>query len=281
MKIIVTGSSGQLGQELMKLLPEDYRVYGLARTELDVTNAEQVIRKITALNPDVVIHCAAYTSVDQAETESDQAYLVNSIGTGNVAIASEKVGAKQIFISTDYVFDGNKQTPYKEHDETNPRTVYGRSKLAGEQLVKMISSKYFIVRTSWLFGKFGPNFVKTMLRLANESDEVKVVNDQIGSPTYTVDLVLFLEQLMKTEKYGIYHASNMGSCSWYDFAKEIFSINNKRVNLQPCLTEQYPRPAPRPRYSVLDNDAIRLHGFRPLPPWRDALVRFSEEMKKN
>jgi len=280
-KIIVTGSSGQLGQELMKLLPEDYRVYGLARTELDVTNAEQVIRKITALNPDVVIHCAAYTSVDQAETESDQAYLVNSIGTGNVAIASEKVGAKQIFISTDYVFDGNKQTPYKEHDETNPRTVYGRSKLAGEQLVKMISSKYFIVRTSWLFGKFGPNFVKTMLRLANESDEVKVVNDQIGSPTYTVDLVLFLEQLMKTEKYGIYHASNMGSCSWYDFAKEIFSINNKRVNLQPCLTEQYPRPAPRPRYSVLDNDAIRLHGFRPLPPWRDALVRFSEEMKKN
>lgn len=280
MKILITGSRGQLGQEMVHLLSEHHTVYGFSREELDVTVSHDVMETITSVLPDVVVHCAAYTAVDQAEEDPASAFLVNTIGTGNIAIASEKAGAKLIYISTDYVFDGESLVPYTENDVANPLTVYGRSKRAGEQLVQSISSKYFIVRTSWLFGKHGPNFVKTMLKLAKEKAELRVVNDQVGSPTYAADLAVFLSQLLITDKYGMYHASNTGHCSWYEFAKEIFSICNIDVNITPCTSEQFPRPARRPKYSVLHHKALLENGFQPLPSWKDALIRFLNEIRE-
>jgi len=189
-------------------------------------------------------------------------------------LAAEEIGAKFVYISTDYVFDGRADKPYREYDRTDPQTVYGRSKLAGEQLVQSLSSRYFIVRTSWVYGKHGANFVKTMLKLAEERDRLKVVHDQIGSPTYTLDLARFLLELVKTDYYGIYHASNSGICSWYEFAKAIFEERRLNVHVEPCTTEEFPRPAPRPAWSVLDHGAIRAHGFEPLRPWREALRHY-------
>ena len=206
-----------------------------------------------------------------AESEPDQPFLVNAYGTRNVAVASEAVGVKLVYVSTDYVFDGTANTPYHEFSPTNPMSVYGKSKLAGEQFVRDLHSKFFIVRTSWVFGKHGNNFVKTMLKLAQERDELKVVDDQVGSPTYTVDLARCILDLIQTEKYGIYHVSNSGHCSWYEFAKAIFEEAGVEVKVNPCTTKDFPRPAPRPAYSVLDHMALRLNGFKEMPNWRDSL----------
>jgi dTDP-4-dehydrorhamnose reductase len=227
--------------------------------------------------PDAVVHCAAYTKVDQAESEPDEAYRVNAYGTRNAALAAEEVGAKFVYVSTDYVFDGRADKPYREYDRTDPQTVYGRSKLAGEQLVQSLSSRYFIVRTSWVYGKYGANFVKTMLKLAEDRDRLKVVHDQVGSPTYTLDLARFLLELVRTDYFGIYHASNSGICSWYEFAKAIFEERGLNVQVEPCTTEEFPRPAPRPAWSVLDQGAIRAHGFKPIRPWREALRSFLQQ----
>lgn len=275
MKILVTGANGQLGRELV-LLPatRDTEITGFGRKELDITDLEQCRSMLRSHQPDAVIHCAAYTKVDQAESEPDEAYRVNAYGTRNAVLAAEEVGAKFVYISTDYVFDGRADKPYREYDRTDPQTVYGRSKLAGEQLVQSLSSRYFIVRTSWVYGKHGANFVKTMLKLAEERDSLKVVHDQIGSPTYTLDLARFLLELVKTDYYGIYHASNSGACSWYEFAKAIFEEKGLNVQVEPCTTAEFPRPAPRPAYSVLDHGAIRAHGFEPLRPWREALRHY-------
>jgi dTDP-4-dehydrorhamnose reductase len=212
--------------------------------------------------------------VDLAESEPDKAYQINAYGTRNIAMASELVGAKLCYISTDYVFDGRGSTPYTEYDNTNPQSVYGKSKRAGECMVQGFSRKYFIVRTSWVYGNNGANFVKTMLKLGQERDSLKVVNDQIGSPTYTVDLANFLAELVVTEKYGIYHASNSGVCSWFDFARAIFEEAGLDVRVEPCTTEEFPRPAPRPQYSVMDHMSIRVNGFADLRPWREAVREF-------
>ncbi|NMI03846.1 dTDP-4-dehydrorhamnose reductase [Paenibacillus sp. SZ31] len=281
MKVLVTGSNGQLGRDVVLLLEnEGHSVLACDRDQMDITNQVQCNEVVSSFHPEVVIHCAAYTAVDAAQTDIDGAYKVNAVGTRNVAVAVEKVGAKLIYISTDYVFDGNSVNPYQEYDETNPQSVYGKSKRAGEWLVQSLSSKWFVVRTSWVYGLYGNNFVKTMLKLGQEKPNLQVVHDQKGSPTYAVDLAGFLIELMATEMYGIYHASNSGTCTWYEFTQAIFeeaqttggvSIQTK---LEPCTTEQFPRPAPRPVNSVMDHMSIRTNGLTDLRPWRDGLKDF-------
>lgn len=275
LKIAVTGANGQLGGELVRLETGGrFEIIGLSRKELDITDLEQCRSVLSGIRPDAVIHCAAYTAVDQAEAEPDEAFRINAAGTRNVALAAREVGTKLCAVSTDYVFDGKGTVPYKEYDRTNPQTVYGQSKLAGEQAVLSLHDRYFIVRTSWVFGAYGQNFVKTMLKLASERDQLSVVADQWGSPTFTRDLALFLLELVRTDYYGIYHASNGGVCTWYDFAQAIMEESGSGTKLVPCSTAEFPRPAPRPRYSVMDHSAIRSNGFSPLRPWREALRHY-------
>lgn len=279
MKIIITGANGQLGQDVKKILSLQHEVYAFGRAELDITDQQTAKKIIFDIQPDAIIHCAAYTAVDLAESNSDDAYTINASGVRNIAVAAEAIGAKICYVSTDYVFEGNSASPYNEYDQTNPQSIYGKSKRAGEVLVQTLSRRYFIVRTSWLYGAHGNNFVKTMLKLASEKRSLKVVDDQIGSPTYTVDLSNFLSELITTEKYGIYHASNMGSCSWFQFAQAIFEEEGICIQLDPCTTEEFPRPAPRPRYSVMDHMAIRINGFEELPHWKEGLRAFLRELK--
>jgi dTDP-4-dehydrorhamnose reductase len=275
MKVIVTGAQGQLGTDMVHLLADqEFEVYGFGREELDITNFDQVKQVITEVRPDVVIHAAAYTKVDLAESEQKKVFFINANGTRNVAVASEAVGAKLVYISTDYVFDGKAKEPYNEYAPTNPLSVYGKSKLAGEQFVRKLLSKFFIVRTSWVYGKHGNNFVKTILRLAKERDELIVVHDQVGCPTYTLDLANCISELIQTEKYGVYHVSNSGHCSWYEFAKAILDETGIKVKVNPCTTKEFPRPAPRPAYSVFGHRALRLNGFSEMPHWRESLKSF-------
>lgn len=275
--ILITGANGQLGRELALFKSTPYTLIGLDRNGLDITNLEQCRHVMKEYAPYAVIHCAAYTAVDKAESEPDEAFRVNGTGTRNIAVAARETGAKLIYISTDYVFDGTNEEPYNEYDNTNPRTVYGKSKLAGEAAVQSLHDRFFIVRTSWVYGRYGANFVKTMLTLAEQRDQLKVVADQIGSPTYTYDLAAFLLELVQTDYYGIYHASNTGTCSWYEFAKAIFEESGKSIQLDPCTTAEFPRPAPRPAYSVLDHSGIRSNGFEPLRHWREALRDYLNE----
>ncbi|PER44300.1 dTDP-4-dehydrorhamnose reductase [Bacillus thuringiensis] len=279
MKVLVTGAKGQLGQDVLCLLEnQPWEVFGFGREELDITNEEQVREKVLAIKPNIIIHTAAYTQVDQAESDEETAFKVNAEGTKYLAQAAEAVEAKFCYVSTDYVFDGTNNEPYKTNDETNPQTIYGKSKLAGEQYTSEYCSKYFIVRTSWVFGLYGNNFVKTMLRLANERSELGVVSDQFGSPTYTTDLARFIIGLVETNKYGIYHASNSGVCSWYEFAKEIFRQSNKNVNVNAISTAEFQRPAQRPAYSVLEQKKIAEQGLNMLPNWKEALGRYLSQM---
>lgn len=286
MKVLVTGSAGQLGQDLVLLLQQQgHEVLGCDRQEMDITDLDQCTEVISGFSPDAVIHCAAHTAVDIAETDVDAAYLINATGSRNVALAAEKSGAKLVYISTDYVFDGMGTQPYHEYDNTDPQSIYGKSKRAGEILVQSLSSKFFIVRTSWVYGKYGNNFVKTMLKLGQEKPLLQVVDDQQGSPTYTVDLARFLLELIQTERYGIYHASNSESCTWYEFTQAIFAEAEDILSLkftaklEPCATEQFPRPAPRPRNSVMEHLAIRTNGFADIRPWRAGLRDFLLELK--
>lgn len=279
MKIMVTGANGQLGMDVVSTFREYHEVYGFGREELDITDIEQCDQIVHDIKPDVIIHCAAYTAVDLAETDMDKAYLVNANGTRNIALTAEKVGAKVCYISTDYVFDGSNTIPYTEYEPTNPSSVYGKSKRDGELFLQTICSDYYIVRTSWVFGLHGNNFVKTMLKLAHNRDSIQVVEDQHGSPTYTLDLSYFLLDLISTDKYGIYHVTNSGNCSWYEFATAIFEESDKLTRIEPCLTSDFPRPAPRPQYSVLDNMSIRTNGFTELRHWREALIDFIQELK--
>ncbi|MEK4055174.1 dTDP-4-dehydrorhamnose reductase [Paenibacillus sp. FSL F4-0087] len=287
MKVLVTGANGQLGRDVVLLLEkEGHSVLACDRDQMDITNQAQCNVVISSYHPEVVVHCAAYTAVDAAETDIDGAYKVNAVGTRNVAVAAERAGAKLIYISTDYVFDGNSLNPYQEYDDTNPQSVYGKSKRAGELLVQSLSSKWFVVRTSWVYGLYGNNFVKTMLKLGQEKPKLQVVHDQKGSPTYTVDLAGFLLKLMQTEMYGIYHASNSGTCTWYEFTEAIFAEARNvgglsiQAQLEPCTTEQFPRPAPRPRNSVMDHLSIRTNGLTDLRPWREGLREFISLLSK-
>lgn len=286
MKVLVTGASGQLGVDTVKILQaKGYEVLGCDRQTLDITNLEQCQQVIASFRPEVIIHCAAYTAVDAAETDIDGAYLVNAVGTRNIAVAAEAVQAKVIYISTDYVFDGQGVQPYHEYDNTDPQSIYGKSKRAGEVLIQSLSSRYFIVRTSWVYGLHGNNFVKTMLKLGQEKPQLKVVHDQKGSPTYTVDLAVFLTELMVTEKYGVYHASNSDSCTWYEFTQEIFrqAVDILGVDIQavlePCATSEFPRPAPRPANSVMEHLSIRTNGFTDIRSWKEGLTAFLQEYK--
>lgn len=281
MKILVTGANGQLGRDIVKILSTRHEVYGFGREQLDITNAKQCEKVLKALMPDVIIHTAAYTAVDLAETEKELAFLVNAEGTKNLAIIAESIGAKFCYISTDYVFDGTATNTYREDDDTNPQSIYGKSKRAGEQHVLRLSSKHFIVRTSWVYGNYGANFVKTMLNLAKTRESLLVVNDQFGSPTYTKDLALFLQKLIQTEQYGIYHVSNSGVCSWFEFACAIFEESGVKIQVTPCTTEEFPRPAPRPRNSAMEPGAIRANGFDEMRPWREALKAFLKELEES
>ncbi|MFD0961831.1 dTDP-4-dehydrorhamnose reductase [Paenibacillus chungangensis] len=278
-KIAITGAGGMLGKELVLLASPGVTMIPLTRQELDITDAQQCMSVFQQLQPDAIIHCAAYTAVDQAEADEAEAYRINAEGTRNVAEAARQAGAKLIYISTDYVFDGTASTPYSAYSSTHPRSVYGKSKLAGERAVQATLPQHFIVRTSWVFGKHGNNFVTTMLKLAEKRDVLKVVNDQIGSPTYTHDLARFLVELARSEAYGVYQATNEGNCSWYVFAKAIFELcpDAPKVELLPCTTEEFPRPAPRPAYSVLDGHELAERGFQPLRPWREALQHYFTE----
>lgn len=286
MKVLVTGASGQLGVDTVSVLKsKGHNVLGCDRSQLDITNLEQCQQIIGQYDPDVVVHCAAYTAVDAAETDVDGAYLVNATGSRNIAVAAEAVQAKVVYISTDYVFNGQGNAPYHEYDNTDPQGIYGKSKRAGEVLTQSLCSRYFIVRTSWVYGMHGNNFVKTMLKLGQEKSQLKVVHDQKGSPTYTVDLANFISELILTEKYGIYHASNSDSCTWYEFTDEIFAQAKEilgasiTAKLESCTTADFPRPAPRPANSVMEHLSIRTNGFEDIRSWQDGLKAFLEEYK--
>lgn len=274
MKILITGSAGQLGKELMRILPERHQVVGYGR-DMDVTDYAQVMGKVADVNPDMIIHCAALTNVDFCETNPEINYRVNALGTENVALAAQKLKASLIYISTDYVFDGEKGSPYLEYDLPRPLNHYGLAKLAGERIIQSLLDRYFIVRTSWLYNKEGKNFANTMLRLAKEKDELRVVNDQIGTPTYAPDLAECISKLIETDYYGIYHASNEGFCSWYDFAREILELAGfKKVRVIPITSDEYDSPTKRPKYSVLENFCLRQRGIFQMRDYRIALKEF-------
>lgn len=254
-KILITGANGQLGSELRNLLDERGVPYDAFDSKgLDITDKQAVDAKFDALKPAVVYHCAAYTAVDNAEDEGKQVnWQVNEDGTRNVAEAAKRVGAKLVYISTDYVFDGTNLGEYQVDDPTNPKNEYGKAKLAGEQAVKETMDDYYIIRTSWVFGKYGKNFVYTMLRLAKTHDKLTVVDDQIGRPTWTRILAEFMTYLVDHEApFGIYQLSNEGSCSWYEFAKEI--LKDQDVEVAPVPSEAYPQKAYRPRHSIMNLD---------------------------
>ncbi|MGG1270547.1 dTDP-4-dehydrorhamnose reductase [Priestia aryabhattai] len=274
-KVLITGANGQLGKELVELFTEKgFEVYGFGRDKMDITNQAQVQEVISNIKPNIVLHSAAHTQVDLAESEPEQAFSINAYGTRNVAVAAEAVGAKLVYVSTDYVFDGTNDEPYNEFSPTSPLGVYGKSKLAGEQFVRDLHSKFFIVRTSWVYGKHGANFVKTMLKLGKERKELSVVDDQRGCPTYTLDLANTILELVGTQKYGVYHVSNSGNCSWYEFAKEIFKVSDMEVQVNPCTTADFPRPAARPANSVFEHMSIKLNNLTPIRHWREALNSF-------
>ncbi|WP_135556433.1 dTDP-4-dehydrorhamnose reductase [Paenibacillus cymbidii] len=277
MRILITGGSGQLGTELTKRFgpSENSEVFSFSRSELDITDLHQVNSIILSIRPDVIFHTAAFTNVDSAEKEMERAFQVNAMGTRNVAVASQKVKSKLVYISTDYIFDGTVTRPYHEFDLPYPRNVYGRSKLAGEHFVQCLTNRFFIIRTSWLYGAYGDNFVKKICRSAQENKPLKVVNDQIGSPTYCYDLAEWLEILVKTEFYGVYHVSNSGACSWYEFAQVILKeINRNDLAIEAVASSVFDQIAPRPAFSVLDNLATRLNGLPTMRNWYAGLKHF-------
>ncbi|UQZ84331.1 dTDP-4-dehydrorhamnose reductase [Paenibacillus konkukensis] len=280
MKILVTGYTGQLGYDVVKHgLNAGLNMIGIGSSDLDITNEDAVSQYIASLNPDAIIHCAAYTAVDKAEDDRENCWKVNVEGTRNLAEAAQTASAKFMYISTDYVFDGQGETPFSETDKTNPLGYYGHTKRAGEEVVQQLVDSWFIVRISWVFGINGNNFVKTMLRLAETQDELNVVGDQIGSPTYTADLAGLLVDMIRSNKYGIYHAANEGVCSWAEFAKEIFKIANKHVQVNSITTSEYPTRAVRPKNSRMSKQKIVENGFVSLPTWQDAVERFLTELK--
>lgn len=279
MKIFVTGISGQLGYDVLEEgKKRGIDIVGTSSKQLDITDEQAVKHYIASVNPDVIIHCAAYTAVDKAEEDRDTCYNVNVNGTRYLAEAAAEHHAKFVYISTDYVFDGQGNEPFKETDKPNPIGYYGEAKLQGEQLVQQLLEKYFIVRISWVFGKNGHNFVKTMLRLAENYETVSVVGDQLGSPTYTVDLAKVLLDMVLTEKYGIYHASNEGFCSWAQFAEAIFIEAGKATAVKAITTADYPTKAKRPANSKMDKSKLA-KVFSVLPTWQDALSRYIKELQ--
>lgn len=274
-KVLVTGVKGQLGYDVVRRLIElGIECVGVDIDDFDITDKEQTFTYFEKVKPDVVIHCAAYTAVDKAEDEKDSSFAINVIGTENIALACKNIDAKMIYISTDYVFDGRGDEPIKEDTFLSPLNYYGFTKAEGEKRVQNILEKFFIVRTSWVFGTNGNNFVKTMLKLSETKNEIRVVDDQVGSPTFTEDLSVLICDMLQTDKYGVYHATNEGFCSWYQFACEIFKLAGKDVRVIPIGSEEYSTKAKRPKNSKLSKDKLDENGFKRLPTWQDALRRF-------
>lgn len=278
MKVLIIGSEGMLGQDLVDILSRENEVSTTTIDTLDITDIEKTVTTVKNINPDVVIHAAAFTDVDGSESNPDLAYKVNAIGTRNVAVACQETDSALVYICTDYVFDGTKGSSYQEYDQTNPLSVYGKTKHSGEIYIRDILNKFYIVRTAWLYGYNGPNFVTTMLNLAKKMDSISVVADQVGSPTYTVDLSKAIAELVKKPAYGIYHITNSDHCSWYEYAQEIFKIAEIEIEVKPVTTEEFGSPAPRPRYSVLDNYNWKMEGFPEIRSYKDALAEYIESL---
>ncbi len=279
MKVLVTGAKGQLGHDVVKELESrGLEAVGVGSAEMDIRDRGRVETVITGAAPDAVIHCAAYTAVDAAEDDQEACRLVNAQGTRNIALACKKLDLKMLYISTDYVFSGTGERPWKPEDDCSPQSVYGRTKREGELAVEELLDKYFIVRIAWIFGANGGNFVKTMLKLGETHDTLRVVDDQYGSPTYTCDLAKLLVDMVQTEKYGVYHATNEGICSWYEFARAIFKEASLPVKVLPVTTAEYGARAPRPHNSRLSKEKLTKNGFDRLPPWQDALRRYLQEI---
>lgn len=287
MKYLITGYKGQLGydvkRELLKRGVSEAAILALDKDEMDITNKEEVNRVVKDFNPDIIFHCAAWTAVDKAEDMEDACYNVNVVGTKNVVDASIEVGATTIYMSTDYVFDGTKEGLYTEEDKVNPKSVYGRTKFLGEEEVRR-NPKHFITRISWVFGINGHNFIRTMLKLSDNHSELNVVDDQIGSPTYTVDLAKSLVDMSNSDKYGTYNVTNSEYCSWAEFAEYIFESNKKDVKVNKVTTEEYleltgTKQAYRPRNSKLDKSKLE-ENFGLLPTWKDAVNRYNIELEE-
>lgn len=281
MKYLITGGTGQLGYDIIKeLINRNEKDYlAPSSKKMDITNQKQVEKIILNYKPDIIFHCAAYTAVDKAEEDKENCYNINVNGTKNIVSVAEKINAKVVYISTDYVFDGTKEGIYEIDDKTNPINYYGYTKLMGEEEVKKLKD-YLIVRISWVFGINGKNFIKTMLNLADTKDEISVVSDQIGSPTYTKDLSKLLLDMIKENKQGLYFATNEDFCSWYEFAEYIFKINNINIKLNKVLTKDYKTLAKRPLNSKLSKNKLDEEGLTRLPSWQDAASRFCKVLMK-
>ncbi|PPK78464.1 dTDP-4-dehydrorhamnose reductase [Lacrimispora xylanisolvens] len=280
MKVLVTGVKGQLGYDVVnELKKRGHEAVGVDIEEMDITDEESVNRVIREAAPDAVIHCAAYTAVDAAEDNVDLCRAVNARGTGNIARVCKALDIRMMYISTDYVFNGQGTRPWEPDDQREPLNIYGQTKYEGELEVEENLKKYFIVRIAWVFGVNGKNFIKTMLNLGKTRDKLSVVADQIGSPTYTFDLARLLVDMIETEKYGRYHATNEGLCSWYEFACEIFKQAGMNVTVEPVTSDQFPVKAKRPMNSRISKDKLMENGFQPLPTWQDALRRYLTEIE--
>ncbi|MEG2289444.1 MAG: dTDP-4-dehydrorhamnose reductase [Clostridium sp.] len=284
MKILITGGNSQLAKDIHRIIKSgksslgfiDDRisraeVISLSREQLDICELKQVEETLKEICPDVVLNCAAYTNVDRCETDFQEAFRVNAIGPRNLAIGTESIGAKLLHFSTDYVFNGEDHIPYSEYDKTNPKSIYGKTKVLGEDYVRDFSTKYFIVRTSWLYSREGNNFVNTIINLAQKNSDIKVVDDQRGNPTSCEDLAYHVLKLILTQEYGIYHCSGKGVCSWYEFATEIIKLKKLNCKVNPCTTEEFPRPAKRPAYSHLNNLMLEETIGNSMRPWKEAL----------
>lgn len=280
MKVLVTGVKGQLGYDVVKECEKrGIEAIGVDVEEMDITDAAACERVITEAKADAVIHCAAYTAVDAAEDNEDLCRKVNAEGTRNIAEVCRKLDIKMMYFSTDYVFNGQGERPWEPDDPREPLNVYGQTKYEGELAVQEFLEKYFIVRIAWVFGVNGKNFIKTMLRLGKERGAVSVVDDQIGSPTYTYDLARLVVDMIQTDRYGIYHATNEGLCSWYEFACQIFkAAGMNQVKVTPVDSTAFPAKAKRPHNSRMDKSKLAENGFEPLPSWEDALERYLKEI---
>jgi len=279
MRILVTGVKGQLGHDVMnELAKRGHEGIGVDIEEIDITDPIAVEQGIREANVEAVIHCAAYTAVDAAEDNIEVCRRVNAQGTENIAKVCRSLDLKMMYISTDYVFDGEGERPWEPDDPRHPLNVYGQTKCEGEMAVEKYLEKYFIIRIAWVFGINGKNFIKTMLKLGETHDSLTVVNDQIGSPTYTFDLARLMVDMIETDRYGRYHATNEGLCTWYEFACEIFRQAGMNVKAAPVTSDQYPSRAKRPHNSRMNKDKLDKEGFKRLPPWQDALARYLKEL---
>lgn len=278
MKTLITGANGMLGRRLVEVFQAQGMTHGFDLHDFDITDLEQVRRAVARVKPDWIIHTAAFTRVDEAEEKIEEVYRANAQGTRNMALAAAEHGSRLVYFSSDYVFDGESSRPFREWDSPAPINQYGASKLAGEFMVRSISPQHLIIRTSWLFGPDGPNFVATIAAKARAGEVMRVVDDQQGSPTYTIDLARKTRELVERGLAGTYHVTNSGDCSWFELAQAIVSTMQLEVSVIPVSSSEFPTPARRPRYSVLENFMLKLDGLSPMPHWKAAVRSYLDEL---